>query len=263
MGRAGGLVLIVLAASYAAGSAALAVYALSFWHYLLYWWAYRYGAVSPQRFRREALLMKSVAMVALGAVVLTLPWHSGAAVVMAAGFLLNIAAARALGVARTYYGWEIGDVPHARITAFPYTVVAHPMLVGNIVGHAGALLSPAFRATWWPLAASHVALNLGLMLMETTVTPRRRRPLNAHGPTAQSRPRAALSARVLFITLAALSGAAAGWAAAAAAGWRAGIGPCAVVGASAAVHALLTAGAYLAPGESARFRHPSPATEVP
>ena len=254
--------LIVLAASYAAGSAALAVYALSFWHYLLYWWAYRYGAVSPRRFRREALLMKSAAMLALAAVVLTLPWHSGAVAVMAAGFLLNTAAARALGVDRTYYGWEIGDVPHARITAFPYSLVPHPMLVGNIVAHAGALLSPEFRATWWPLAAGHIALNLGLLLMETTVTPRRRRSLDALGP-AQTRPWVAPSVRVLRIMLAALAGAAVGLAAALAAGWRAGIGPCAVVGASAAVHALLTADAYLAPGELARFRHPSTATEVP
>lgn len=207
--------------------------------------------------------MKSAAMVALGAVVLTLPWHGGAAVVMAAGFLLNIAAARALGVARTYYGWEIGDVPHARITTFPYTVVAHPMLVGNIVAHAGALLSPEFRATWWPLAAGHVALNIGLLLMETTVTPQRRRPLDACGPAAPSRLWTALPVRGRSIALAALSGAAAGLVAAAIAEWRAGVAPCVVVGASAAVHALLTAEAYVAPGEQACFRHPSPASEVP
>ncbi len=54
MGRAGGLVLIVLAASYAAGSAALAVYALSFWHYLLYWWA-----TNLQLYRRTANLGSS------------------------------------------------------------------------------------------------------------------------------------------------------------------------------------------------------------
>lgn len=254
---------MVLAASYVAESAALAVYALSFWHYLLYWWAYRYGSVSPRRFRLEALLMKSTAMVALGAVVLTLPWHSGAAVVMAAGFLLNTAAAHALGVARTYYGWEIGDVVHAHVTTFPYSVVPHPMLVGNIVGHAGALLSPEFRAGWWPLAAGHVVLNLGLLLMETTVTPRRARPHDDRGHVPQSRLRVALPARLLVILLAALSGAAAGLAAAVATGWRAGMGPCAVVGASAAVHALLSAGDYVSSGEPLHFRHPSPATEVP
>lgn len=263
MRRAGSLLLMVLAASYVAESVALAVYALSFWHYLLYWWAYRYGAVSPRRFRREALLMKSMAMLALAAVVLTLPWHFGAAIVMAAGFLLNTAAAHALGVARTYYGWEIGDVPHAQVRAFPYSVVPHPMLVGNIVGHAGALLSPEFRAGWWPLAAGHIVLNLGLLLMETTVTPGRARLLDARGSRPPSPVRAALPGRAFVFMLAAMSGAATGLAAAAAAGWRAGLGPCAVVGASAAVHTLLSAADYVSPGEATRFRHPSPASEVP
>lgn len=262
MRRAGGLLVIVLAASYVAGSAALAVYAVSFWHYLLYWWAYRYGAVSPRRFRREALLMKSAAMVALGAVVLTLPWHTAAVVVMAGGFLLNTAAARALGVARTYYGWEIGDVPHARITGFPYSVVRHPMLVGNVVGYAGALLSPEFRAGWWPLAAGHVVLNLGLLVMETAVSPRRARTLAEPG-AIRARRRVDLPVRAVVVVLAALAGAAAGVTAAVAAGWRAGMGPCAVVGASAAVHVLLSAGVYLAPASSSPISHPVPAPEVP
>lgn len=47
MAGAFGLAAAVLLASRAAGSSALAVYALSFWHSLFYWRAYRYGAVAP------------------------------------------------------------------------------------------------------------------------------------------------------------------------------------------------------------------------
>jgi hypothetical protein len=155
---------------------ALAVYALSFWHYLFYWWAYRHGAVQPARFRRDALLMKSVALTALGSAYLAQPWHWGSALTIGFGFMLNLTAARALGHARTYYGWELGELPEGRVTSFPYSVVPHPMLVGNIVAFGGTLLHPGFRRAWWPLAVLHVALNGALIVMETSVAPKRRTP---------------------------------------------------------------------------------------
>lgn len=150
---------------------ALAVYALSFWHYLLYWWAYRYGAVEPTRFRRDAMLTKGMALAALAYAYLTQPWHWLSALTIGAGFLLNLAGARALGHTRTYYGWELGELPPQRVTSFPYSVVPHPMLVGNMVAFGGTLLHPGFRQAWWPLAVLHVALNGALIVMETSVTP--------------------------------------------------------------------------------------------
>jgi len=165
-----------------AASPALAVYALSFWHYIFYVWAYRYGAVQPARFRRDAMLMKGVALTALGSAYLASPWHWMSALTMASGFGLNLVAARALGHARTYYGWELGEVPSQRVTRFPYSVVPHPMLVGNIVAFGGTLLNPSFRQAWWPLAVLHVALNGALIVMETSVTsvaPMRRIPRSA------------------------------------------------------------------------------------
>jgi len=147
------------------------VYALSFWHYLLYWWAYRHGAVAPARFRRDAVLMKTVALIALASVYLAEPWQWTSAIVMAAGFLLNLAGARALGHVRTFYGWELGELPPQRITSFPYSVVPHPMLTGNIIAFGATLLNPGFRRDWWPLALLHVALNIGLIVMETSVEP--------------------------------------------------------------------------------------------
>jgi hypothetical protein len=154
-------------------SPALAVYALSFWHYLFYWWAYRHGAVQPAKFRRDAILMKSVALIALASVYLAHPWHWGAALAIGVGFTLNLAGARALGYARTYYGWELGEVPPRRVTRFPYSVVPHPMLLGNMLAFGGTLLNPSFREAWWPLAVLHVALNGALIAMETWVTPAR------------------------------------------------------------------------------------------
>jgi protein-S-isoprenylcysteine O-methyltransferase Ste14 len=171
----------VLMTSHLAASPAMAVYALSFWHYLFYWWAYRHGAVQPARFRRDAILMKSVALTALASVYLAqsqsshwitwTSWSSWISVLaIGAGFMLNLAAARALGHARTYYGWELGELPPQRVTSFPYSVIPHPMLVGNMLAFGGTLLEPGFRQAWWPLAVIHVALNGALLVMETSAT---------------------------------------------------------------------------------------------
>ena len=57
---------LVLALAFVADAPALAVYALSFWHYYLYWLAYRFGAVPLAVFKRDAVLMKTAALSALG-----------------------------------------------------------------------------------------------------------------------------------------------------------------------------------------------------
>jgi hypothetical protein len=167
------LIAAVLLAAFAAGSLPLAVYALSFWHYLLYWLAYRYGAVPLAVFKRDAMATKSVALVALGVAYLSCPIDLLSLTVMGLGFLLNAAAAKALGVDRTYYGHEVAGLPLERVTAFPYSWISHPMLVGNIAAFGGTMINAEFRREWWPLACIHVALNFGLLAMETWVTPKK------------------------------------------------------------------------------------------
>lgn len=166
------LVLVAAAAAWASNEPALAIYAVSFWHYGLYWSAYRYGHVSAPRLRHDAMIAKPISLAAFGwAVAQAVP--SGWAVALAgAGFGLNAAAAWQLGADRTYYGWELGDVPHRRVTGFPYSLVRHPMLIGNVMAFGGVLATPAFRERWWALSAAHVLLNVGLLWMETRTTPR-------------------------------------------------------------------------------------------
>jgi hypothetical protein len=170
----GGLAAVMVIAALGGAGLAASIAALSFWHYWLYWLAYRYGAVAPAVFRRDALLAKSVALLVLGYVYFAAPLHALSLAVVAAGFALNALAAARLGPERTYYGSELLDLPPLRVTAFPYSVLAHPMLVGNILAYGGTLLNPAFRETWWPLACAHIALNAALLAMETQVTPLRR-----------------------------------------------------------------------------------------
>jgi protein-S-isoprenylcysteine O-methyltransferase Ste14 len=182
-----------------AGRPAIAVYGLSFWHYALYAAAYRYGAVPLDAFKRDAVAMKTLALAALGAAYLSAPLDAASLALVAAGFALNAYAASVLGTDRTYYGREVAGLAPLRVTAFPFSVIAHPMLAGNIAAYAGTLLNPAFRAEWWPLAVAHVALNLGLLWMETGLTPLHRR--------RRARPAAAAAA---FVAGGACAGAAVG-----------------------------------------------------
>lgn len=150
----------------------LAVYALSFWHYYLYWLAFAFSAIPFDVFKRDAVAMKSVSVAALAAVYLAQPLDFISLAVIASGVLLNMRAAAVLGVDRTYYGHEVAGLPHRRLTAFPYSLTDHPMILGNVAAFGGTLLNPEFARHWGPLACLHVALNIGLLVMEL-VGPRR------------------------------------------------------------------------------------------
>ena len=227
--RAACLIGTVLLTSRLAASPALAVYALSFWHYLFYWWAYRYGAVQPARFRGDAILMKSVALTALAGAYLAQPWHWPSALAMIAGFMLNLSAARALGHTRTYYGWELGESPQERVTRFPYSVVPHPMLAGNVLAFGGTLLHPGFRDAWWPLAIIHVALNGALLVMETLVTPARRQPRTGIAPVSTGVWAGAAIAAGVVVSMA----------------WPAGWVPVVIVGGALAAYGYVQRGLYV------------------
>jgi Phospholipid methyltransferase len=237
MSSAGVLWLVAVVAGDVADSPALTVYALSYWHYLLYWWAFRHGSVPPARFRRDAVAMKAVALLAFAWVYVPLATPAATAVAVA-GFGLNALAAAALGKERTYYGWELGETSHGRVTAFPYSVVPHPMLLGNVVAFAGPLLSESFRSVWWPLALLHVLSNAALFVMETAVMPRRVRR-EPGGPPAGA------ACEALRLAVAAAVGATAGFVAAGVSRWPSGRLPCAAVAASAAAFAAHSARSYV------------------
>ena len=203
----------------------LAIYALSFWHYYLYWLAYRFGAVPLAVFKRDAVLMKTAALSALGFAYLRAPVEPLSLAVIGAGFLLNTLAARTLGNDRTYYGHELADMPPRRISAFPYSWTSHPMLLGNIAAYGGTLLNETFRERWWPLAFTHMTLNLGLLLMELHVE-----PLRLHRIANAARPR-----RPFPMPATALACIAAG----AALGWLAGGAAAAVTSGAAALYAFV------------------------
>jgi hypothetical protein len=166
-------VLAVLLAAYGDRDLRPGLYLLSFWHYYLYWLAFTFGTVDFDVFKRDAIAMKTVSVVALAIVYLRAPLDLVSLAVIAGGVLLNARAAAALGVDRTYYGHEVAGLPPRRMSAFPYSLTAHPMILGTVAAFGGTLINPDFREQWWPLASLHVALNIGLLVMELAGSQRR------------------------------------------------------------------------------------------
>lgn len=164
----------VLAGAAIGREPAFALYLVSFVYYGLYWYALAWGIDSFRVFKRDAILLKALSVAALAFVYLQAPPDFLSLGVIALGILLNARAASVLGIDRTYYGHELCGLAARRVTAFPYSLMAHPMIVGNVMAFGGTLLNPAFRTEWWPLAALHVVLNIALLAMELAGT--RRRP---------------------------------------------------------------------------------------
>lgn len=159
-------VLVVVTIALIAGRWEMAVYALSFWHYLVYALAFLWRRITLERFKRDSFSLRTISLIALAFVLWTTVPNAVSVIVMLAGFVINVAAVRALGADRTYYGFELAAIPGERITSFPYSVTAHPMLIGNMLAFGGTMLDSDFRQNWWPLALLHVGLNLAVILME-------------------------------------------------------------------------------------------------
>lgn len=168
------LVAVALASAAIDRDFALAVYLVSFLYYALYWRAFAWGVRSFPAFKHDALLLKALSVGALAIVYAKEPLDPLSLAVIALGVGLNARAAAVLGIDRTYYGIEVAGLPPLRATAFPYSVLSHPMIVGNVMAFGGTLINPGFREAWWPLASLHVALNLGLLAMELTGLQRQR-----------------------------------------------------------------------------------------
>ena len=161
-------VLVVLALTYLSGRFELAVYTLSFWHYLAYALAFSWRNITHEQFINDSYLLKIISLATLASVLWVTTPNLAAFLAMALGFALNISAARALGAERTYYGYELAALPPKRITAFPYSMTGHPMLIGNMLAFGAPLLDSSFRETWWPFAILHVLLNLLIILNEAS-----------------------------------------------------------------------------------------------
>lgn len=133
----------------------------SFVHYLLYIATYySRGDVAFYTFKRDAMLYKGLALAQL--VLLGLRDFQPeplALVLIVAGAGLSTAAARAIGIDRTYFAAELGRCERRRIDRFPYNVMPHPMIAGNVIALIGVAQLPGLEAAPY-LVPTHIGLYL-------------------------------------------------------------------------------------------------------
>jgi Phospholipid methyltransferase len=116
----------------------------SFRHYAIYitTFAYREPMVAHGYLMRDAKLYKTISMLHLAKRLLPmvqLPRDIFGLIGCALFFSLTILATARLGMVRTYFGSELKFVEPEWIDRFPYNVVPHPMITGQLLAFATIL----------------------------------------------------------------------------------------------------------------------------
>lgn len=119
----------------------------SFRHYLVYitTFAFRQPMVAHGEFMRDVWLYKTMALTHLSKRLLPLvelPQDAPGLLLALAGFSITMLATARLGMVRTYFGSELGFVKPRWVDGFPYSVIPHPMIVGQIIAYASIIY-------WW------------------------------------------------------------------------------------------------------------------
>lgn len=152
------------------GDVRLLVYGLSYAYHAVNLAAFVFRRTEAVRFALQSVACRTVAFGLLAAVAVRsgeLAPSVGGWSLLVAGIALNALAVRALGVTRTYYGVELGAVPHARVSSFPYSWVSHPMHAGIVLQFAAiGRLCPGLSREFPLLVPGHVALTVLTAVVE-------------------------------------------------------------------------------------------------
>ena len=152
-------------------SAPIFLYGSSFIHYLLYMAVYYSREdVAFYAFKRRAMFFKGLAGAQLVYLYLRDAHFDPLSLsLIALGVALSGAAARVLGMERTYFAAELGRCEPLTLRRFPYSLLKHPMIVGNIIALLGFYALPELRAAAPYLVPMHIAFYLLHLLQEEGV----------------------------------------------------------------------------------------------
>lgn len=164
--------LSAILAAVATQSYATFFFATSFAHYVVYASTYHQREnIAFGAFKRDALLYKTLALTQAAVQYLyrfdfSAPDYTSLAMIVG-GFGLATMATAALGVDRTYFGWELGEIKGGYVSSgFPYGVVPHPMILGGILGWCGIGKLDGFREAWPLYVPLHVGLYVAHAMQE-------------------------------------------------------------------------------------------------
>jgi len=163
--------LISAAVSLAARSYSVFFCMTSFVHYAVYTSTYHQRTnIAFGAFKRDALLYKTLAVVQAGAQFLYRFDYAQpdmtALALLGFGFGLATLAAHRLGVDRTYFGWELGEIKGECVIGFPYGYIPHPMIVGGVIGWLGFHKLDGFREAFPIYGPMHVAFYIAHAVQE-------------------------------------------------------------------------------------------------
>jgi hypothetical protein len=101
--------------------------------------------VAHGEFMRDVWLYKTIALTHLSKRLLPLvelPQDAPGLLLALAGFSVTMLATARLGMVRTYFGSELGFVKPQWVEGFPYGVIPHPMIMGQVFAYASIFF-------WW------------------------------------------------------------------------------------------------------------------
>uniref|UniRef100_A0A7S3DMZ8 Uncharacterized protein n=1 Tax=Entomoneis paludosa TaxID=265537 RepID=A0A7S3DMZ8_9STRA len=135
--------LVYILTSYALGPTPFLILT-SFRHYGVYMcsFAFRQPDIAHGFLMRDAKLYKTIAMMHMARrllPIISLPEDLPGILAACGGFAITIAATAQLGFVRTYFGSELGFVQPKWISGFPYSVIPHPMIVGQLLAWSSVL----------------------------------------------------------------------------------------------------------------------------
>ncbi len=151
------------------------LYGSSFVHYLLYFAVYYTREdVAFYTFQRRAMFFKALALAQLVFIYVSFgridPLSIG---LIVTGVALSGAAARVLGLERSYFAAELGRCEPLTLRRFPYNLLNHPMIVGNVIALLGFFALPELRATVPYLVPMHIGFYLLQLMQERGVVLRK------------------------------------------------------------------------------------------
>jgi hypothetical protein len=143
----------------------LFIYSTSYVHYLIYISTFYYRAnIHFNSFVRNCLVYKTVSLINL-LFIFNYPVGINHALA-ACGYMITILSTYALGKHYTYFGIELGLVEYKKINKFPYGVIPHPMITGQLFALISIILLVSPFSNEFFILLMHIILYIVHMLQE-------------------------------------------------------------------------------------------------
>lgn len=142
------------------------IYATSFINYLIYISTYYYREnVHFNSFVRNCIFYKTISIINL---VYLLYYHPLQVnhLFICIGYLLTIISTYRLGKYYTYFGIELELLEYKKINSFPYGIIPHPMITGQIIALSNMLFIVPYFGKEFLVLAIHISLYIIHLLQE-------------------------------------------------------------------------------------------------